>query len=151
MGNRCGDLALFAGLSCGAEVVITADTGYDEEEILQQLLYYDEIKKKRHAIVVISEKIANVEELAEKISQATTFSGRSTVLGHVQRGGSPGGFDRLLATKMGDYAVSQLLAGKSGIGIGIKDDRIYDLPIAEFLELPANNRQDLYELHKRLV
>ena len=55
MGNRCGDLALWAGISCGAEIVITSDTGFEESEVLERLRDLDLIKKKRHAIIVISE------------------------------------------------------------------------------------------------
>ena len=81
MGNRCGDLAVWAAISCGAEIVITPETGYDELDVLERLRYLDKAVKKRHAIVVISEKIADVDELARKISQNTGFAGRATVLG----------------------------------------------------------------------
>lgn len=61
MGNRCGDLALWSGIACGAEIVITSDTGFEESEVLERLRDLDLIKKKRHAIVVISEKITDVK------------------------------------------------------------------------------------------
>lgn len=85
MGNRCGDLALYSGLATGAEIVITRDTGYDEEEIIDKLKYLEN-SGKSHAIVIISEKITDVDALAKKVTQHTGFSGRATVLGHIQRG-----------------------------------------------------------------
>ena len=86
MGNRCGDLAIWSGIACGAEIVITSSTGFEEGEVLERLRDFDLIKKKRHAIVVISEKITDVHQFAKKVSLNTGFSGRATLLGHVQRG-----------------------------------------------------------------
>ncbi len=102
MGNHCGDLALWSGIACGAEIVITAQTGFEETEVLERLKEFDVVKKKRHAIVVISEKITDVDAFAKKVSLNTGFSGRATVLGHVQRGGSPTPIDRVLASRMGE-------------------------------------------------
>ena len=151
MGNKCGDLALFSGLSCGAEMIITAETGYDEQEVLRRLRDLDETRKKKHAIVVISEKITDVEMLANKISKATSFSGRSTVLGHIQRGGSPTAFDRVLATRMGDYAVELLVKGIGGHCVGLVDNKITSYPIEEALSLPRPSRKQLFGLHQRLI
>ena len=66
MGNRCGDLALWSGIACGAEIIVTSETGFDEEEVLGRLRDIDLIKKKKHAIVVISEKITEVVSICEK-------------------------------------------------------------------------------------
>ena len=151
MGNKCGDLALFSGLSCGAEMIITAETGYDEQEVLKRLRELDENRKKKHAIVVISEKITDVEMLASKISKFTSFSGRSTVLGHIQRGGSPTAFDRVLATRMGDYAVELLVKGVGGHCVGLVDNKITSFPIEEALALPRPSRKQLFGLHQRLI
>ncbi len=119
MGNRCGDLALWSGIASGAEIVITAQTGFEETEVLERLKEFDIVKKKRHAIVVISEKITDVDAFAKKVSLNTGFSGRATVLGHVQRGGSPTPIDRVLASRMGEKAVDLLLAGVGGQCVGI--------------------------------
>ncbi len=151
MGNRCGDLALYAGISSGAEIVITAETGFDEVEVLDRLRLLDSIKSKRHAIVIISEKITDVEVLAQKVSFATPFSGRSTVLGHIQRGGSPTAEDRVLATRMGDYAVQLLIEGKGGQCVGIINNHIVGTSIEDSLKTPKYSRKELYDLHKRLV
>ncbi len=151
MGNHSGDLAVFAGISCGAELIITPEKEYDEAAILAKLKYFDEVRKKRHAIVVISEKITDVRILAAKISEGTNFSGRATVLGHIQRGGSPTAFDRVLATRMGDKAVELLIQGVGGHCVGMLKNEIISMPIVEALALPRRTREDLLALHERLI
>ena len=151
MGNKCGDLAIYAGLSCGAEIIVTQETGYDEQDVLAKLRELDANRKKKHAIVVISEKITDVEMLATKISKATGFSGRSTVLGHIQRGGSPTAFDRVLATRMGDYAVELLVKGIGGHCVGMVHNEITSFPIVEALAMPKVSRKPLFALHQRLI
>ena len=151
MGNRCGDLALFAGLSCGAELIITPEQGYDETQVLEKIRHLDEVRKKRHAIVVISEKITDANALAQKISAVSSFSGRATVLGHIQRGGSPTAFDRVLATRMGDYAVELLANGVGGHCVGMIDNEITSIPIDTALALPRRDRTALHALHERLI
>lgn len=150
MGNHCGDLAVWSGISCGAEIVITPETGYDEEDVLDRLRYLDNLGKK-HAIVVVSEKICDVENLARKISSATGFSGRATILGHIQRGGSPTPRDRVLAQQMGEKAVDLLVSGVGGHCVGIINNEIISLPINEALQMPKASRRHLYRLFDRLV
>lgn len=151
MGNKCGDLAIYSGISCGAEIIVTQETGYDEQEVLAKLRELDTNRKKKHAIVVISEKITDVEMLAAKISKVTGFSGRSTVLGHIQRGGSPTAFDRVLATRMGDYAVELLVKGIGGHCVGMVHNEITSFPIEEALAMPKASRKGLFALHQRLI
>lgn len=150
MGNRCGDLAVYSGICCGAEIVVTADTGYHEEEILDRLRYLENLGKK-HAIVIVSEKICDVDALARKVSSTTGFSGRSTILGHVQRGGSPTAFDRMLASRMGEKAVDLLVEGIGGHCVGIVDNQIISTPINEALAKPCVEHKNLYRLFDRLV
>lgn len=151
MGNHCGDLALYTAISCGAEMVITPETGYDELEVLENLRYLGDAVRKNHAIVIISEKICDVDDLAKKVSLNTNFSGRATVLGHIQRGGSPVPTDRLLASRMGEKAVDLLMEGIGGQCVGIIDNAITSMPIDEALERPRQSRKQLYRLFDRLV
>lgn len=150
MGNRCGDLAIWSGLCTGAEIVVTPETGYDEEAIIEKLAYLDR-QGKNHAIVIVSEKLTDVNALASKISSRTGFSGRATVLGHIQRGGSPTPNDRILASRLGERAVDLLLEGVGGHCCGIRNNQISNMPIEEALNLPKESKRDLYRLFDRLV
>ena len=151
MGNRCGDLAIYAGLTTGAEVIVTKETGYDEAEVISRLQHIEETRKKRHALFIISEKITDVDLLAKKISQFTGFSGRATVLGHIQRGGSPTARDRILATQFGDMAVQLLKEGVGNKCLGLRNEKLVSMDIEEALHLPKASRKELFELHDRLV
>lgn len=150
MGNRCGDLALYSAICSGAEVVIVPEYGYKEEEILAKLTYLDEVKKGRHAIVIVSEKMLDVNQLAEKITRLTSFTARATVLGHVQRGGSPVPEDRLLATRLGDKAVELLAQGVSGHCVGIIDNKIVSTDMIEAIDNPIVRSNELLEMFNRI-
>ena len=119
--------------------------------MLERLRDFDLIKKKRHAIVVISEKITDVHQFAKKVSLNTGFSGRATVLGHVQRGGSPTPTDRVLASRMGEKAVDLLMQGVGGQCVSIKDNQIVSVQIEEALNMPRESRKRLQNLFDRLV
>ena len=150
MGNRCGDLALFSALSCGAEVVISSDTGYDETAVLDKLKFLDR-QGKNHAIVIVSEKVTDVNELAKKISNNTNFDGRATVLGYIQRGGVPSPNDRVLASRMGEKAVDLLLQNIGGQCVCVQNNKMVSMSIEEVLNLPRIARKDVYHLFENLV
>ena len=146
MGNHCGDLALFSGLAEGVEMIITPDHPIPEEEIIDSLRKLHDAKRKR-AIVVVSEKIyPNINEFAKKITVATGFEAKTEVLGRVQRGGTPSAFDRILAARMGAYAVDCLLEGKGGICVGMVDNKIVDYDIYEALQLPRDKHPSMLRL-----
>lgn len=146
MGNHCGDLALFSGIAEGAEMIITPDHPIPEEEIIASLRKLHDQKKKR-AIVIVSEKIyPDIHAFAAKIGEQTGFETKAEVLGRVQRGGSPSAFDRVLAARMGAYAVDCLLNGKSGICIGFVNNKIVDYDIYEALALPRDKHVSMLRL-----
>lgn len=151
MGNHCGDIALYAGIATGAELVITPETGYDHDKTMEYLKELDVVRGKKHAVVVISEKLTDVEDLAAQISAQTSFSGRSTVLGYIQRGGSPTASDRIMATQMGDYAVDLLANGISGHAVGWVRGRVSSMPLEEAFEFPKVDKSKVFDLQKRLV
>lgn len=151
MGNRSGDLAIFAGITTGAEMIITQETGYDEMKVLEDLQNIESQRRKRHAMVIISEKITDVDLLAQKISQHTNFSGRATVLGHIQRGGSPTARDRFIATQFGDKAVQLLVNDISAQCVAMVHGEIVSIDLPEALRMPRRSRKDLFDLHNRLI
>ena len=142
MGRRCGDLALYAGICCGAEYIITADTGFNKEDLLESLRE-NRIEGRRHAIVVISENICDVHALAQEVEEYTGYECRGTILGYVQRGGCPTPEDRLLASRMGAYAVDLLIEGKTKRVIAYKNGEFIDYDIEEALAM----KKDIDEYH----
>ncbi|MDU2112457.1 MAG: 6-phosphofructokinase, partial [Clostridiales bacterium] len=105
---------------------------------------------KRHSIIVLAEGADSAGNLKQKIEDASGLELRVTILGHVQRGGSPTVFDRILASKMGVRAVELLLDGISNRVVGIKDNDIVDLGILDALSKEKKFDRDVYEMAKIL-
>ena len=95
--------------------------------------------------------MCDVNVLAAKVSNVTGFAGRATILGHIQRGGSPTPGDRVLASRMGNRAVDLLIQGVGGHCIGIKNNEIISMPIEECINMPRASRKEFYKLFDRLV
>ncbi len=148
MGRDCGDLSIYSGIACGAEIVITKETGYNEEDVLEQVRYAQSIGK-RHLIVVVAENITNVFDLAKAIDDSSAYTARASVLGYIQRGGTPSSFDRILASKMGVRAVELLKSGVNGQAIFTNSLEIGNCPINEALTL-INVTTDLYDYLAKL-
>jgi 6-phosphofructokinase 1 len=135
MGRNCGYLAIMSGILGGAELVITPEKPVELEDVAKAL---DDAytRGKSHAIAVIAEgakyKIQEVAKYLEE-HQATGFEVRMTILGHVQRGGSPSAFDRLLATRLGVAAVEVLAEGESGVMVGLDGREISPVLIEEVI------------------
>ena len=144
MGRRCGDLAINAGIAAGAEMIITSEIGFDEKQVIERLKAAKKSDKK-HAIVVITEHITDVNELAKKIEAETGFETRANVLGHMQRGGRPSARDRVLASRMGVYAVELLEAGKGGLCVSVVNGEIKGLNIIETLSQKRKTDFGIYE------
>ena len=141
MGRNHGYLALMAGIAGGAEFVVIPEIKTDPETIAARLST-DYRKGKAHALVVVAEGAwYNAKKLwlyFEKHRERLGFELRVTILGHVQRGGSPGAFDRLLSTRMGAAATEYLARGEHGILMGLIKDEIVATPLAEVV---ANKKQ----------
>lgn len=140
MGRRCGDLALYSGICCGAEYIITDETGFDKEHLLESLKE-NRLEGRRHAIVVISENITDVHALAQEVEEYTGYECRGTILGYVQRGGCPTPEDRLLASRMGAYAVDLLEQGIYGCAIGISNNKLTHMSFDEALNKSKSSKE----------
>lgn len=149
MGHFCGDLSAYAGIACGSELTIINEQNISEDEIIENLKV-EKAKGKRHAMVIISENVLDVFALAKRIENEVGFETRAEVLGHMQRGGSPTAFDRVLASRLGDYAVELLLKDISGVAVGIKNGQLTYTPIENALSLPRESLLPLIELGARL-
>ncbi|MBQ3253318.1 MAG: 6-phosphofructokinase, partial [Acholeplasmatales bacterium] len=132
MGRHCEDLALYSGICCGAEYIITSDTGLDKDKLLKDLKE-NRLAGRRHAIVVISENITDVYQLAKEVEDYSGYECRATILGYIQRGGAPTPEDRLLAARLGKYSVDLLHEGITGVAVGINKNQVAYTPIEEAL------------------
>jgi 6-phosphofructokinase 1 len=144
MGRNCGDIALYAGLAGGAESIIIPEIGYDEDAICRKVLTGKNMGKLHH-IIVLAEGVGNSFELAEAIENKTGIETKVTVLGHVQRGGTPSAFDRILASQMGKRSVELLLQNKSGRVLGTKCNEIIDMEIREALNMKKKLNREMYD------
>jgi 6-phosphofructokinase 1 len=149
MGNRSGDLAIYAGLACGAELTISGDNLIPLNEIVERLKF-QKATSKNHAMVIVSEKLFDLSELARFVQQQTGFEVRTEVLGRIQRGGSPSAFDRILASRMGEYAVQCLNDGKTSRCIGVKGQTLIDLDIYEALAMQRQMHSGIVNVIDRL-
>lgn len=126
MGRNCGYLALMAGLAGGAEAIVIPERELAPEH-LAGLLQAAHERGKNSALIVVAEGAANnAQKLAQyfaKHEHRLGFELRSTTLGHVQRGGTPTAFDRLLATRLGVAAIETLVRGEHGVLVGLQDNK----------------------------
>lgn len=145
MGRYCGDLALYGGIACGVDIVVTSDHLLLREDIIKKL---SEMRKsgKMHTIVIITEKLCDVHELARDIERRCGYECRAEVLGRIQRGGSPTARDRILAGRMGVHAIDLLLEGKSGRCVGLKGEELVDYDIDEALNMPRDKHEKLLKV-----
>ena len=134
MGRDCGYLALMAGLAGGAEAIVIPEREMSPEDLAERIVAAHQ-RGKNHALIVVAEGAANdAHGLAEYLGQHQQqlgFELRATILGHVQRGGTPTAFDRLLATRLGVSAVEALVRGEQGILVGLLDNHPGTTPLTE--------------------
>jgi len=117
MGRRCGFLAAQVALASGAEYVLLPEVAFDLNNLCQKL-HYARRQGKTHSLIIVAEGVMGAQDLAAKLKDTAGYEARVTVLGHIQRGGSPTAFDATLASRMGAHAVKALLEGQSGIMVG---------------------------------
>lgn len=149
MGRNCGDIALYTGVACGAEYIITPEKGYDKDQLCDIILEGKK-KGKMHNLILLAEGVGGAEELSKYIQGKTNIETRATVLGHIQRGGSPSAFDRVLASRMGSRAIELLLEGKTSRVVGIKENVIFDEDIDTALALDRKFDEKLFEISEEI-
>ena len=133
MGRNAGWLALETGIAVGATAILVPEIEQKTEEVLNKIKSAHASGKK-HFIIVVAEGVGNVFSLAETIEKSTGITSRATVLGHVQRGGSPSSRDRILASLMGNAAVNLLKKGIGNRVIALNNSKIEDYDIYEALK-----------------
>ncbi|HEL1943887.1 TPA: 6-phosphofructokinase [Streptococcus suis] len=129
MGRHAGDIALWAGIASGADVIVVPEEDFNINDIVNRIKAgYDNGKK--HSIIVLAEGVMPAAQFAEELKAAGDTSDlRVTELGHIQRGGSPTARDRVLASRMGAHAVKLLKEGRGGLAVGIRNEQMVENPI----------------------
>ncbi len=148
MGRKAGFIAVNVAIAVGAEAVITLERDYDLDAIAARMVKTMNAKEgKHHFIIVVAEGVGQTDVIAREIQDKTGIESRVTVLGHVQRGGSPTLRDRVLATEMGYHAVELLEQGIGNRIVGLKDGKVYDIDIQEGLAMKKpflDHRYDIF-------
>ena len=149
MGRSCGDIALYSGICGGAEYILVPEIPYDIQKIANDIKINRE-RGKTSSVIVLAEGAGNENEIKTIIQLLTGADLKITILGHIQRGGSPSMQDRMLAARFGVRAVEIMLEGKTNRVIGIKQNEIIDEDISEAMALKKEINKQLYDMAKEL-
>ncbi|APH05524.1 6-phosphofructokinase [Bacillus weihaiensis] len=149
MGRHAGDLALYSGLSVGAETILIPERKFELAEVVEKLNKGIE-RGKKHSIIVLAEGVCSANEFAATLKENYSLETRITVLGHIQRGGSPTGFDRVLASRLGARAVELLLEGKAGKAVGMQKQQIVEHNFQDILKEKDPLPEGVYTLSQQL-
>ena len=150
MGHHCGDIALQTGIAVGATSILVPEVPYDFQRDIVDRMNFTQKTGKKHFIIIVSEGVGSVDKLAKDIETATGIETRATVLGHVQRGGSPSLRDRVVGSQMGAVAAKLLFEGKSNRVVVMQGGRIVDLDITEALNKKSVFDKELYDIALRI-
>lgn len=150
MGRNCGDIALYSGLSSGAEYILVPELPVDMDAVIERI---NETKGrgKRHHIVMVAEGLENSEDIRKQIEEGTGIETKLTVIGHVQRGGTPVMYDSLIGSEMGVRAIELLLEGQSSQALGIKNGKVFNMPITEAVKIKSKFDMELYKVANVLI
>ena len=150
MGRNAGHIALWCGIANGAEdILLPGKYDYDLKKLIEKIID-NKRRGKKHYIIVNAEGIGHSAEMAAEIEKATGIETRATILGHMQRGGSPSCKDRVYASMMGSYAADLLCDGKSNRVVAYKDGKFVDYDIDEALAMQKDVDEHMYEVSKLL-
>ncbi len=149
MGRNCGDIALYAGLAGGAEIVIIPEVEYNIDEVCDKIMQ-GRARGKKHSIIILAEGAGDAKDISETIEGKTGISTRYSVLGYTQRGGTPSAFDRLVGSRMGAKAAELLIGSVKNRALGVRGSEIFDMDIDEALSIEKKFDETTYELTKIL-
>ena len=150
MGRHAGYIALWCGIANGAEdILIPEKYDYDEQKIVDHIIMNRRLGKKHH-LIINAEGIGHSTSMARRIEAATGIETRATILGYMQRGGSPTCKDRYYASVMGAYAADILVQGKTNRVICYRNGQFVDLDIEEALAMTKNISEYEYQISQRL-
>lgn len=145
MGRHAGHLALNVGVAVGATAILLPEREINFEDTVIEKMRLGRIKGRNHHIIIVAEGYGPAQDVADRIHEATGIDTRVTILGHIQRGGSPSTQDRVMATRMGYYAVKILMEGKTNRVVVFDDNAVVDYDIEEGLARNKDLNQALFE------
>ena len=151
MGRRAGYIALWCGVANGAEEILLPERYDGDEQAIINRIIDSRKRGKKHYIIINAEGIGQSTSMAKRIEAATGIETRATILGHMQRGGSPTCKDRYYASMMGAYAVELLAEGKSNRVVAYKNGEFVDYDIQEALQMKKDIDEDQFRIAKMLV
>lgn len=151
MGRNAGYIAVEAAIACGAEVVLIPEVPFDIDKDVIGVINKGKERGKKHNIVIVAEGVGKVVELAHTIEEKTGIESRATILGHVQRGGSPTVRDRVVASQMGAKSVELLLEGKSNRIVCMQKSEVVDVDIEDGLKMKKTISDELLRLTRQLA
>ena len=146
MGRNAGFLALYVGIAVGATAVLVPEYSTDFQKDVVERIQESRLAGNTHFMIVVAEGAGSAVEIGKKIHEAIGIEPRVTVLGHLQRGGSPTGRDRETATRMGYYAVKALAEGRGNSIIATQEGGIVEIPIEDALTRTKKLQQDRYRI-----
>ncbi|UBH07934.1 6-phosphofructokinase [Macrococcus armenti] len=149
MGRDAGDLALWSGLAGGAETVLCPEHRKDVKVIADKIQQGIE-RGKKHSIIVVAEGVMSGEECGNELKKYINVDTRISVLGHMQRGGSPSGLDRVLASRLGGFAVELLMEGESGFAVGIQNNQLSKTKFDDIFSAVHHLDEKMYHLSNEL-
>ncbi|MBP3851923.1 MAG: 6-phosphofructokinase [Erysipelotrichaceae bacterium] len=146
MGRNAGYLALYVGIAVGATAVLVPEREFNFQRDVVERIQNSRLAGNTHFMIVVAEGVGNVMEISKKIHESVGIDPRVTVLGHIQRGGSPTARDRETATRMGYYAVKALAEGRSNCIIGTQHGDIVEIEIEEALKMEKHLQMYRYDV-----
>ena len=151
MGRRAGHLALQVGCAVGATAICLPERQLDFDTEIVERMRIGRIKGRNHHIIIVAEGYGSAQEVADQIHEATGIDTRVTILGHIQRGGSPSAMDRVMATRMGYAAVRALMEGKTNRVVVSDNNIVTDIDIEEGLAQSKDLNQCLFEAQQTVA
>ncbi len=146
MGRNAGFLALYVGISVGATAVLVPEHKLDFEKDVVERIQNSRLAGNTHFMVVVAEGVGSAYDISNKIKERIGIDPRVTVLGHIQRGGSPSARDRETATRMGYYAVNAFAEGRGNVIISTQEGSIVEIPIEEALQMKKTLQMERYRV-----
>jgi len=146
MGRHAGYIALNTAIASGAFAILVPEIEHDIDRDIIDRINFVQGTGKKHFIIVVAEGVGNIDEISKRVKEKTGRDTRTTILGHIQRGGSPSVRDRVAATQMGHRAVELLASGIGGRIVAMKGERVVDYEINEALEMKKEFPADLLKV-----